>query len=137
MNEETIKVLLIEDNPGDARLLKEAFARAYSPLFEITHVDSLNAGLQHLAWEDFNVVFCQLAPWQFDYRNLYNLKRTFRRTSYLITRLLANLGAAGATPILGRFQNPVDTSKPEKRWLEGLYLDVPQEWDDPYRFFRW
>jgi hypothetical protein len=23
------------------------------------------------------------------------------------------------------------------RWLEGLYLDVPSEWDDPYRFFRW
>jgi hypothetical protein len=25
----------------------------------------------------------------------------------------------------------------EGRWLDGLYLDVPQEWDDPYRFFRW
>jgi hypothetical protein len=23
------------------------------------------------------------------------------------------------------------------RWLEGFYLDVPAEWDDPYRFFRW
>ena len=23
------------------------------------------------------------------------------------------------------------------RWLDGLYLDVPEEWDDPYRFFRW
>jgi len=23
------------------------------------------------------------------------------------------------------------------RWLAGLYLDVPEEWDDPYRFFRW
>jgi hypothetical protein len=23
------------------------------------------------------------------------------------------------------------------RWLEGLYLDTPEEWDDPYRFFRW
>ncbi|MFV2069391.1 MAG: carbohydrate binding domain-containing protein, partial [Pirellulales bacterium] len=23
------------------------------------------------------------------------------------------------------------------RWLTGLYLDEPQEWDDPYRFFRW
>ena len=23
------------------------------------------------------------------------------------------------------------------RWLEGLYLDVPEAWDDPYRFFRW
>ena len=25
----------------------------------------------------------------------------------------------------------------EGRWLKGLYLDEPQEWDDPYRFFRW
>jgi hypothetical protein len=23
------------------------------------------------------------------------------------------------------------------RWLDGLYLDTPEEWDDPYRFFRW
>jgi hypothetical protein len=31
----------------------------------------------------------------------------------------------------------VDGAKPEKRWLDGLYLDPPEEWDDPYRFFRW
>ena len=23
------------------------------------------------------------------------------------------------------------------RWTRGLYVDQPQEWDDPYRFFRW
>jgi hypothetical protein len=23
------------------------------------------------------------------------------------------------------------------RWTSGLYTDKPQEWDDPYRFFRW
>ena len=23
------------------------------------------------------------------------------------------------------------------RWTNGLYVDKPQEWDDPYRFFRW
>jgi len=86
---------------------------------------------------NLNVVFCQLAPWQFDYKKLYNLKRTFRRTSYLLTRLLANMAAAGPTPLLERFGSPVDTSKTEKRWMEGLYMDVPQEWDDPYRFFRW
>ncbi len=87
--------------------------------------------------ESLNVVFCQLAPWQFDRKELPNVKRTFRRTSYLVTRLLANMGATGSTPILERFHNPVDASKNEKRWLEGLYLDVPEEWDDPYRFFRW
>jgi hypothetical protein len=23
------------------------------------------------------------------------------------------------------------------RWINGLYVDKPQEWDYPYRFFRW
>ncbi|MBN2315266.1 MAG: hypothetical protein JXM79_15150 [Sedimentisphaerales bacterium] len=86
---------------------------------------------------NFNVAFCQLAPWQFSNTKPQNVKRTFRRTSYLLTRLLANMGVTGPTPILERLSRPVDTSKDEKRWLDGLYLDEPEEWDDPYRFFRW
>jgi beta-galactosidase len=87
--------------------------------------------------KDLNIVFCQLAPWQFDLKQ-QNVKRTFGRCSYLVSRLLANMGAAGSTPLLKNFQNPVDTSKAsDKRWLNSFYLDVPQEWDDPYRFFRW
>ncbi|MEK7404338.1 MAG: hypothetical protein AAB225_04450, partial [Acidobacteriota bacterium] len=86
--------------------------------------------------EDANVVFCQLVPWQLDYSGeKMNVKRTFRRISCLTARLLANMGAAGQTPVLSRFASPVGQN--EKRWLEGLYLDVPEEWDDPYRFFRW
>jgi hypothetical protein len=23
------------------------------------------------------------------------------------------------------------------RWLDGLYLTQPADWDDPYRFFGW
>jgi len=77
------------------------------------------------------------APWWFNGYDKYNVRRTFRRASYLMTRLLANMGAAGATPVLERFHSPVDAAKAEKRWLNGLYLDTPQEWDDPYRFFCW
>ncbi len=84
-----------------------------------------------------NVVFCQIAPWQFDPAKQMNLKRTYRRASVLVSRLLANMGAAGATPLLERFHQPLDGAKAEKRWLDGLYLDQPEEWDDPYRFFRW
>ena len=87
---------------------------------------------------DGNVVFCQLVPWQFDYGNAkHNVKQTFRRSSFLLTRLLGNLGVESATPLLARFSSPVDAAKAEKRWQEGLYLDQPEEWDDPYRFFRW
>jgi hypothetical protein len=84
-----------------------------------------------------NVVFCQLLPWQFEHTRQMNHKRTFRRTAYLVARLAANLGAAGRTPLLERFGNPVKAPGADRRWLEGLYLDVPEEWDDPYRFFRW
>jgi hypothetical protein len=84
-----------------------------------------------------SVVFCQLAPWKFDPHRARNLKWSFRRTSLLLTRLLANQGVAAAEPVVDRIRKPVDPARPEKRWLDGLYLDTPEEWDDPYRFFRW
>jgi len=83
-----------------------------------------------------NVVLCQLVPWQFDYSgDKMNIKRTYRRVSCLLARLLGNMQAASETPILDHISTPV--SENEQRWLSGLYLDQPQEWDDPYRFFRW
>jgi hypothetical protein len=87
--------------------------------------------------EDMNVVFCQLVPWQFGGSQQPNLKKTYRRSSFLVSRLLANMGVAGTTPIVARFHAPVDPANPEQRWQDGLYLDQPDEWDDPYRFFRW
>ena len=84
-----------------------------------------------------NIVFCQLIPWQFDPARQSNLKRTYRRASFVVTRSLSNLGVASASPILARFHTPVDATKAEKRWRDGLYLEQPEEWDDPYRFFRW
>jgi beta-galactosidase len=87
--------------------------------------------------ENANIVFCQLVPWQFDPQKQMNLKRTFRGAACLVTRLAANMGVSPSTPLLGRFHDPVAASKYERRWLEGFYLDVPEEWDDPYRFFRW
>jgi hypothetical protein len=87
--------------------------------------------------EGRNVVFYQLAPWSFGGNMQPNFRKTYRRSSFLLTRLLANLGVAGSTPLLARFHTPVDAMGSEKRWQDGLYLDQPQEWDDPYRFFRW
>jgi hypothetical protein len=96
-----------------------------------------------------NVVFCQLAPQEFsgsaraespfgiDASEPSNLRRTYRRASFLLTRLMANMGAATSTPVLERFRRPVDKTKAESRWLAGFYLDAPVEWDDPYRFFCW
>ena len=83
-----------------------------------------------------HVVFCQLVPWRLDYfGGKMNVKRTYRKVSCLIARLLGNMQAAGETRLLERISTPV--AENEKRWLDGLYLDTPEEWDDPYRFFRW
>jgi hypothetical protein len=67
-----------------------------------------------------NTIHMQLAPWHFDYSGgKMNQKRTFRNFARLTARLLGNLGV-------------------EMRGIGGrLYMDEPEEWDDPYRFFRW
>ena len=87
--------------------------------------------------EGSKVVFCQMAPWQFQYKIPQNVKRTFRRASCLVSRLLGNMGVRATTPLLSRFSSPADDKEKAGRWLQGLYLDQPEEWDDPYRFFRW
>ena len=81
------------------------------------------------------MVFCQMAPWDYGPNPQMNLRRTYRRAAFLVSRLLGDMGLGATTPILERFAKPVDAK--EMRWLDGLYIDRPQEWDDPYRFFRW
>jgi len=86
--------------------------------------------------DDGSVVFDQMAPWRFNDAQP-NVKRTHRRSSFALSRLLANLGAASTTPLLERFQNAPSALTLKNRCLSGLYLDNPEEWDDPYRHFRW
>jgi hypothetical protein len=80
------------------------------------------------------VAFVQAAPWKF-VGDGPNLRRTRRRLAFAFARALANHGIAAPTPLLARFARPA--AKDDKRWLDGLYSDQPEEWDDPYRFFRW
>ena len=59
-----------------------------------------------------NVVFCQLVPWQFSTDpKAFNQRRTFQRVSFALSRILANLGVSGATPLLARFTDPVGESE--------------------------
>ena len=76
-------------------------------------------------------------PWSFTCGEQYNLRRTYRRASFVLARLLANTGVAAPTPLLDRFHTPVNAGGSERRWLGTFYLDQPEEWDDPYRFFNW
>jgi hypothetical protein len=101
----------------------------------IAGVDVLGNGVL-AEMSDGHVVFCQLSPWRFGSSQQPNLRKTFRRSSYTVARILANMGVAASSPITARFHQPVEAAS-SKRWQHGLYVDQPQEWDDPYRFFRW
>ena len=64
-----------------------------------------------------SVVFCQLPSFQVSKAmgtpgpEQFNLRRTFGRTSFAVSRLLGNLGVASSTPLLERFGEPVGASK--------------------------
>ena len=60
MKERPIRVLLVEDNPGDARLVQETLAEVDAPEFELTHVERLSQARQRLAEEQFDVVLLDL-----------------------------------------------------------------------------
>jgi two-component system, cell cycle sensor histidine kinase and response regulator CckA len=60
MKEQPIRVLLVEDNPGDARLVQETLAEVDTPEFELTHVERLSQARQRLSEERFDVVLLDL-----------------------------------------------------------------------------
>ena len=53
------------------------------------------------------------------------------------TRLQIWHGNAGTLWLSDISMVPVAPPARDGRWLKGLYLDQPEDWDDPYRFFRW
>jgi len=55
-----IKVLLVEDNPGDARLTREMLHEAAGDLFTITHVERLSMALKRLDQETFDAILLDL-----------------------------------------------------------------------------
>jgi diguanylate cyclase (GGDEF)-like protein len=55
------KILLIEDNPGDVRLLREALLEAGTRKFSLTVSECLEEGLACLSEKDFDVVLLDLS----------------------------------------------------------------------------
>ncbi len=49
MSARPVTILLIEDNPGDARLLRETLAEAHGSAIALAHAPDLRAGLERLA----------------------------------------------------------------------------------------
>ena len=61
MSATPIRVLLLEDNPGDARLVQEALAEYAPGEFVITWVERLADALARTATEPFDVMLCDLS----------------------------------------------------------------------------
>ena len=58
---EKYKILLLEDNPADARLVREFLKEEKDIVFEVTHVDFLSKAEECLAKEHFDIILLDLA----------------------------------------------------------------------------
>jgi len=56
MNEKALQVLLVEDNAGDARLLREMFTKERPDSFELTHLLRMSDAVIHLAKGGVDIV---------------------------------------------------------------------------------
>jgi signal transduction histidine kinase len=61
MSSSPITVLLVEDNPGDARLVREQLLDAGCGPFVLTHVERLNLALQQIQAQHFDAVLLDLS----------------------------------------------------------------------------
>ena len=92
--------------------------------------------------ENSNVVFCQLVPYRVGTRQgakplqaeMHGVRRTYRRASFLLSRLLANMGIRGETPLLDRFSQPVSGAVRESVVKNGYFRvkkggrEMPEPW---------
>jgi len=73
-----VRALIVEDNPGDARLVQEALKEIGPEGFCLTHVDSLAKAEQALTTDSFEVILLDLTlP---DSRGIETFRRMARRT---------------------------------------------------------
>jgi PAS domain S-box-containing protein len=59
--EAAIRILLVEDNPGDARLVEILLSEVAAPRFGFTHVERLDEALQRLGEQEFDVILLDLS----------------------------------------------------------------------------
>ncbi len=83
MNDTRINILLIEDSPGDARLIEHMLEQAQGLPFELTWIDNLPDGITHLQTKRTDVLLLDLGlPGS---TGLDTLQRLLRRVSIVPT----------------------------------------------------
>lgn len=60
MAAQELKVLLIEDNPGDAFLIKFYLGESAAPIFHVSHAETVKAGLQLLSENKFDIILSDM-----------------------------------------------------------------------------
>jgi len=60
MNNKGIKVLLVEDNPGDMAIIREMFLEIPKIRFNISHTDNLKTALEYLKHDYFDIILLDL-----------------------------------------------------------------------------
>jgi signal transduction histidine kinase len=60
MNEKPLQVLVVEDNAGDARLIREMFSKERRDSFELTHLSRMSDAVIHLAKGGVDVVLLDM-----------------------------------------------------------------------------
>lgn len=55
-----LEILLVEDNPGDARLVKESLAEVGDRTYHLTHVERLEDAIRRLEHDQYDVVLLDL-----------------------------------------------------------------------------
>ncbi len=107
---------------------------------------SLRAKATGLGRADVTLALQNTATWQslFEYQRFVP-PETWKEFTFLVqakataaskTRFQIWHSAAGTVWLSDVCMTPCEAPT-QGRWTRGLYADEPQEWDDPYRFFRW
>ncbi len=89
MSTKQTKILLIEDNAGDIRLIQEMLNEVTDASWKLKSANRLSTGLQHLAKEQFDVVLLDLGlP---DSQGLDTLSKTYAKTEIVPILVLTGL----------------------------------------------
>ena len=107
---------------------------------------SFQARAQRLSGGSVNMTITNMANWQSFFESQrfepgpewqpFSFEVQANDTAERQTRFQIWYSGAGQLCLANVRVDPIPDPA-QGRWLEGLYLDVPEEWDDPYRFFRW
>lgn len=85
MGKQPIRILLIEDNPGDARLIREMLSESRETPFELTVTGQLATGAELLESDVFNLILLDLSlPDSIGLDTFYTLRESYGKLPIVV-----------------------------------------------------